>query len=481
MSPPSSEIPPPPRGEHPAVGRRRQQLDRLRRHYGLRVVVPLCLLALAVSLALATRRLEARSAVMEPITATVPFRAIEPLVRAQRGAAPAQPVPMPIGFRLAPGETLGGALGELGVEAAEIHAVAGALAGVVNPRSLRPADGYSAYFDGRSRLVALEVKVAGRGRAELSRVGEEWRSSWWPSERRVEWRQVHGQVESALESAIVEAGGDAAVAYRMADVLQWDLDFNRDLRRGDTFDVLYEAVFLDDRFQQVGDILALRYRHQGFWLAAYRFGDEGGYYDGEGRPVRKMFLRSPVAYSRITSGFSNRRFHPVLKRYLPHYGVDFGAPAGTPVRATATGTVQSAGWNNGGGNTVKIRHPNGYLTAYLHLSRFGSGVSAGARVRQGQVIGYVGSTGLATAPHLDYRVQQNGHWINPMSLRSQPADPVPVDELGRFHRWRDAYRVALVEGGPFVPPAAGAGRTAITTAERRDAERPLSDATAIGR
>lgn len=167
--------------------------------------------------------------------------------------------------------------------------------------------------------------------------------------------------------------------------------------------------------------------------------------------MRKMFLRSPLRYSRVTSRFSNRRFHPILKRYRPHHGVDYGAPAGTPARVTANGTVRFAGWDGGGGKTVKVRHPNGYLTAYLHLSRFGPGVRSGRRVSQGDIIGYVGSTGLATASHLDYRVQRNGRWIDPLSLRSIPADPVPTDKLPEFLAWRDRLRQSLFDGVP--PPS----------------------------
>ncbi len=234
----------------------------------------------------------------------------------------------------------------------------------------------------------------------------------------------------------------------MADVLQWDLDFNRDLRLGDRFEVLFERILLDGEFHKVGSILALSYDNGSRTLEAYKFGGKGGHYDGEGRPLRKLFLRSPLRYSRVTSGFSSRRFHPVLKRYRPHYGVDYGAPVGTPVRVTGNGVVRFAGWDSGGGKTVEVRHPNGYLTAYLHLSRFAQGVRPGARVVQGEVIGYVGSTGLSTGPHLDYRMQRNGRWINPQAFKSEPAPPIAPQELSRFEAVRDGYRQALASGEP---------------------------------
>jgi murein DD-endopeptidase MepM/ murein hydrolase activator NlpD len=166
-------------------------------------------------------------------------------------------------------------------------------------------------------------------------------------------------------------------------------------------------------------------------------------------------LRSPLRFSRITSRFTGRRFHPILKTYRPHYGVDYGAPTGTPVRVTANGVVRFAARDRGGGNTVKVRHPNGYLTAYLHLSRFASGIRSGHRVSQGDVIGYVGSTGLATGPHLDYRIQRDGRWINPLTLDNKPAEPISEEQLPAFLAWRDELRLALEEErrpvGPELP------------------------------
>ncbi len=212
---------------------------------------------------------------------------------------------------------------------------------------------------------------------------------------------------------------------------------------------MFEEVYLDGRFESIGAILALHYVTGGRRLEAYRFGDPAGYYDAAGR-LRKLFLRSPLRYSRVTSRFSHRRFHPILKRYRPHYGVDYGAPTGTPVRATGSGTVTSAAWDSGGGRMVKVRHPNGYQTAYLHLSRFAAGVRPGRRVAQGEVIGYVGATGLATAPHLDYRVQLNGRWINPLAMKMEPAAPLRDDQRKAFDARRHQLELALA-GGELVP------------------------------
>ena len=263
---------------------------------------------------------------------------------------------------------------------------------------------------------------------------------------------VSGRLRSSLAASIERAGASPLLAYRLAEVLQWDLDFSRDLRGGDRFEILFEEVWLDGRYDSIGDILALSYENAGRRIEAYRFGDDGGYYDGEGRPLEKMFLRSPMKFTRITSRFSHRRFHPVLKKYRPHYGVDYGAPVGTPAMVTANGVVTFAGWNGGGGKMVKVRHPNGYLSAYLHLSRFADGIRPGTRVRQGQVIGYVGATGLASGPHLDYRVQKDGRWIDPLTIESVPAEPIPTHRMAPFEAWRDAARVAFEMGEPPAAP-----------------------------
>ncbi len=362
-------------------------------------------------------------------------------------------VQLPVEGALEPGETLGGVLAGYGLEPREVGEVVALVGDHADLRRLRPSDTYAVYLSEEARLAGFELTVAGKGRVSVRRGEPGWESAWRPFVRTVETRSLSGELVSSLEGAIVEAGGRAVLAPKMAEALQWDVDFHRDLRTGDLFELLYEEVYLDGEFFDVGRLLAMRYENRGRLLEAYLYGEDDGYYDAEGRPLRKMFLRSPLRYSRVTSRFSHRRFHPVLKRYRPHYGVDYGAPTGTPVRVTASGVVAFAGWDGGGGKTVKVRHPNGFLTAYLHLSRYASGIRSGRRVRQGEVIAYTGSTGLSTAPHLDYRIQHRGRWINPETLKSQPAEPIPESRLADYVAWRDALRRALEGEGPFEPPA----------------------------
>ena len=267
--------------------------------------------------------------------------------------------------------------------------------------------------------------------------------------------RLEGEVESSLFGAVESAGGDAELAVQIAQIYQWDIDFLRDIRKGDTFVVVADRQTVDGEFYGWGTVFATRFINNGRTLDAVVYPDDSGrlgYYDLEGKPLRKQFLRSPLKFSRVTSRFSGSRFHPVLKRRMPHYGVDYGAPTGTPVHVTADGTVTLAGRNGGGGNMVTVRHTNGYRTNYLHLSRFGKGIRRGARVSQGQVIGFVGSTGLSTGPHLDYRVTLNGKWINPLAISSPAVKPLSEDRLQRFL----AHALAVLSLIVDEPPPVGA-------------------------
>ncbi|MCP3958670.1 MAG: M23 family metallopeptidase [bacterium] len=358
-------------------------------------------------------------------------------------------VPRPI--HLDRGQTLGGVLEDLGLDGRQARAVTTALGDHLNVRKLRSGEIGLAYFDSSSQLSSLQFEVSGEGWVDLKRGRSSWTSSMREYARDVTIRRIEGVLEDVLVSAVVAAGGRQQVPYEMSNVLQWDLDFNRDLRKGDRFQVVYEEIYLDGEYAGLGKILALVYENGGRQLEAYRFGDRG-YYDGDGRPLQKMFLRSPLPFTRVTSRFSNRRFHPVLKVHRPHYGVDYGAPTGTPVRVTAGGVVTFAGRSGGAGKMVKVRHTNGYETSYLHLSGYGKGIRRGKRVAQGDLVGYVGSTGLSTGPHLDYRVKQNGRWLDPLRLKSEPVEPIPRDQMPDFLALRDDLRAALETGEMPAPP-----------------------------
>src|SRR3954467_11829209 len=362
----------------------------------LRWLVPLGFIALAMGVALSTRNLEAYNRSPYPLPPTPRFNA--------RVTLPDEATPwigharVPVESKLLRGETVADVFGKLRLQGTALRGATDSLGGKVHLRSLKAGNRYSAFFNPDASLASFEMTLEGSGRVEMVRHGSEWKSDWAPLARRVEVRALQGTLSGSMEESIRAAGGPPLLAYRLADVFQWDLDFTKDLKTGDRFEVLYQEVLLDGKAYDVGTILAAIYDNHGRLHEAYRYGDSGVYFDGNGSPARKMFLRSPLRYSRITSSFNLHRFHPVLNEYRPHYGVDYGAPVGTPVQVTANGTVVSAGWDKGGGNVVKVQHGGGYLTAYLHLSRFAAGIRPGARVRQGGIIAHTGRTGPPPRP-----------------------------------------------------------------------------------
>ena len=358
------------------------------------------------------------------------------------GSAELSQIAVPIELPIPRGASLSGLLQQAGLDSSEAYVASEAVQAHLDPRSLRAGASYTAFVDHLDRIERFVFPQGDRGQVQLARHGDAWRSDWREYERRVEVSVVEGHLTTSLEAAMAETGAPPMLAYRLGDVLQWDVDFTRDLRIGDTFRIAFETIHIEGQFERVGEVLAVSYVNRDRPIEAFRFEDLG-YYDTDGRPLRKQFLRSPLKFSRVTSRFSHRRFHPVLKVNRPHYGVDYGAPTGTPVRVTANGTVVSASRSRGGGNVVKVRHPNGYVTSYLHLSKFASIAKRGRRVTQGEVVGFVGSTGLSTGAHLDYRVQKDGKYMDPLSLKSEPAPPLAASELERFEAELGRYRRLL--------------------------------------
>jgi murein DD-endopeptidase MepM/ murein hydrolase activator NlpD len=413
--------------------------------YLLRIILPLGLALLAAGLLSSTRRLDVFNRSPYPLAATPRFN--------PRATLPTSTTPLvdqariPVQLTLRRGDTATQVFEKLGLAGLAAREASSALAEHIDLKALKAGSRYSAYFNPDQSLASLQINLDGQGRFQMKRREKRWETTWQPFERTVEMRALRATLDGSFEGSIRAVGGPSMLAYRMADVLRWDLDFTRDLKRGDHFQVLYEQVKLDGQDYSVGNVVALTYdSSEGRHHEAYSYGDSGVYYDEEGRPLKKMFLRSPLRYSHVTSSFNLHRFHPVLNEYRPHYGVDYSAPVGTPVQVTANGVVISAGWDGGGGNVVKIRHGEGYMTAYLHLSRFAPGIRSGARVRQGDTIAFTGATGLATGPHLDYRVKHDDQWLDPLSLKGVRDEPIPEVRLAAFRDWRNAVRTSLATG-----------------------------------
>ncbi len=277
----------------------------------------------------------------------------------------------------------------------------------------------------------------------------------------IEERMLSGTVASSLYGAVNEAGGTDRLAVELADVFKYDIDFVNSVQPGDRFIVAHEQQWQDGEFVRDGNILAAEFVNGGRTYRAVRYVAPDGradYYSPDGRPVRKAFLRYPVDYGRISSGYSLARRHPVLNRVRAHRGIDFAAPSGTPIKAAGTGRVVSRGWNGGYGNAVVLAHAGGVTTLYGHMSRFAKGIGVGDRVQQGEVIGYVGMTGLASGPHVHYEYRVNGVHKNPARVTVPKADPIPASLMADFQA-QTAPLLARLDTGP-APAAAEPVRVA---------------------
>jgi murein DD-endopeptidase MepM/ murein hydrolase activator NlpD len=269
--------------------------------------------------------------------------------------------------------------------------------------------------------------------AKAGRDGYEVREEFAPLERRVLMQS--GEIKSSLFAATDTAGLSDTVAGQLADMFSTDIDFHRDLRRGDRFTVVYEMYFEAGEPVRSGRVLAAEFVNQGKAYQAVWFqhaDGQGDYYTPEGKSIKKAFLRSPLEFSRVSSGFTQARYHPILQRWRAHRGTDYAAPSGTGVKATADGVVETASYDRGYGNVVVLRHQQRYTTLYGHLSGFGRGVTKGARVSQGQVIGYVGATGLATGPHLHYEFRIDDVHQDPLRVVMPEAPPITAEKRASF-------------------------------------------------
>ena len=352
--------------------------------------------------------------------------------------------------RVSTGKTFTESLMMYGVQPAAIAAIVGSAQHVYDLRHVRAGN---RLFIGRSvtgELRGLRYQIDPGKMLEVRTTGRDFFAAINEIPSRTQAETISGQIRDSLFNAVADAGESPELAYRLAQIFGYDLDFYTDPRRGDTFRVVVEKTkYLDGKTEGYGRILAAEYDNDGHPYQALLFHDPAGnpaYYSADGKSLQKAFLRSPLKFAApITSHFSLSRFHPILKTYRPHLGIDYGAPTGTPVQTIGAGRVEFAGRKGGDGNMVRIAHSNGYETMYLHLSRIL--VKQGARVELGQTIGLVGMTGLATGPHLDFRILQHGEFRNFLSLHLPPSDPVERSEWNAFASLRDQW-VPLLTAAP---------------------------------
>jgi murein DD-endopeptidase MepM/ murein hydrolase activator NlpD len=335
------------------------------------------------------------------------------------------------------GDTLGAIFTRLGISHTLMHRILGHSAITKAMVRLRPGQelAFRIPEEGVLKAVRFDRDEATRVVVEIEAGKIVERLIERPIERRIHFAQA--TIASSLFDAGQQAGMSDPLIMRMAQVLGYDIDFALDLRRGDSFAVIYDEVYREGEHLRGGDIIAVTFINRGKRFDAIRHESANGqidYYAADGRPLRRAFIRTPVDFTRISSRFSQGRQHPILGRMRAHRGVDYAAPTGTPVKAAGNGRVTLRGANGGYGNTVVIEHGNRITTLYAHLSRFAPNIRVGSRVQQGQTIGYVGMTGLATGPHLHYEFRVNGTHRDPLSIDLPAADPLGPSEMMRFRQ-----------------------------------------------
>jgi len=345
-----------------------------------------------------------------------------------------------------PGQTLGGILGG--------YLDAGRLAALDDPEDFslaRIQSGKPYRLTLRDQeLVAFEYDINPTETLVIESTNGELAARVQTKHSETKQAVLAGTVASSLFKAVEEAGGDAETAVALADVFSSDIDFCRDVQPGDAFRAVVEKRYVAGKFIGLGRVLAARFINQGNMRQGFAMPGESGrtkYFDADGRPLRKAFLRAPLSFLRITSRFTGSRLHPILKVRKPHYGVDYAAPAGTPVWSVGAGMVVERGRNPAAGNYVTVRHGATWVTRYNHLSRFAKGLDKGTTVAQGETIGFVGQTGYATGPHLDFRIYKNGQPVNALANPEMQADPLSASKLATFKR-EAAGLAALLERGP---------------------------------
>ena len=339
-------------------------------------------------------------------------------------------------YQIRSGDNPAAILDALGFSAREAERITRVSATVLDPTKLRAGMCYYTFTTQDSvaaiRYMAFAKSLTDYAVIDLS--GDSVRAYEFNKPVSIKRHSAEGTITSSLWNVMKEKGADPLLALKLSDVFAWQIDFF-DVKEGDSFRVMYDVAYIDDTTAlSIASIGGAVFTHQGKAFTAIPFTQDSvfEYFDLEGNSLRKAFLKAPLDFFRITSRFSNARFHPILKRYRAHHGVDYAAPVGTPVKSIGAGTVVAKGYMGGGGNTLKVKHNSVYTTSYMHLSRYAKGIQVGSHVEQGQVIGYVGSTGLSTGPHLDFRVYKNGQAINPLQMEAPPSLPVKPELRDSF-------------------------------------------------
>ena len=334
-----------------------------------------------------------------------------------------------------------------GFSANDTAALLAAAEDVYDLTQVKIGQNFRFFFNGQEKAERLEYERDTERMIVAERDGESFSVRQEEIDYAVENVTARGTIENFLYVDALSAGLSEGTVIELSDIFAWDVDFTTEIRVGDEFHTIFEKRTRDGAAAPDGRILAAKFVNDGQEFFGYYFehNGRGRYYDEEGRLLQRQFLKAPLSYRRITSGFTGARLHPITRTVMAHYQIDYAAPTGTPVVATGDGVVASAGWEGGWGRIVRMRHEGGYTTHYAHLSEFAAGIRGGSRVQAGQVIGFVGSTGWSTGPHLDYGMRLNGAPVNPLSLKLPKGNPLPADAMPDFEQIKNQFSEELAQ------------------------------------
>ena len=345
-----------------------------------------------------------------------------------------------------PGETMSDIFKKYGLHSQDLFHLKEASTGVHRLGKITTGNPYRIELGPDNSVLSLTYQINDDVLLNITRGNSEFRAEKIAIPYETKTSKVGGTIENNLYDSLGNGGESGILAYALSDIFSWDIDFTTDLRNGDTFKIVVEEQWLNGRFKRYGNILAAEFTNDGKVYRAFRYeGPNGraGYFDEEGNSLQRSFLKAPLSYRRISSGFTYSRMHPILKIRRPHLGVDYVAPRGTPVSALGDGTIQFAGYKGANGNLVILRHPKGFTTYYGHLQKIRRGIRRGARVAQGDVIGYVGSTGRATGPHLDFRMKKGNRFINPLRVDVPRRSGIPKNLIADYDKVRQERGLEL--------------------------------------
>lgn len=361
----------------------------------------------------------------------------------------AQTNPFHIKGKITRNQTLFIALKNHGLDLSDIHQVIASLQEVVDFKKSRPGDKYEIELDVDRRITKFVYEMSPEDISVSVRDGNQYRGEKLAIDKQVKMLRLNGTLDTSLYQAFQNLGESGDLASHFMQLFKYDFDFASESQRGDSFTMLIDKITLNGEFYRYGRVWAAAYTSaaRGKSLEAYYYDDVSpdyaGYYDAQGRALKRTFLKTPVVGCPMTSPYNPKRLHPILKRIRPHNGIDWACPTGTPIMAFADGVVSFADWKGGNGNLLVIEHAHGYTSLYAHMYGFARGIKKGVRVRQGQVVGQLGSTGLSTGPHLHFAVKRNGQYIDPAAIDTKHAVTLSGNRLSAFHTARNQYRSTM--------------------------------------